>query len=258
MRRLLVISGAGLSVASGIRTFRTDTASGTPMWDEFSVDEVCSISAFRGEFYHKTHDFYNARRKELSTVEPNLAHLRISEWYQRYPGAVSNLTTNVDDLLERAGIPHEEVLHVHGFLPEVIIQRDRNSSKVLLDVGYSSVDPKSYYWAKPNVVFFGEVSPYYQEMYHMLDSLTAEDLVVLVGCSHTVIDFYWELFPAVNMGTKLIVVNPVVPNIEKLEYASIPYFQCDADEAFSNPNFIEMVESHLEERPCLNKNLMPQ
>lgn len=113
MRRLIIISGAGLSVESGVRAFRTDTASGKALWDDYDLEEVCNIHAFRGNFYHKTHMFYNKRREELKTVEPNLAHLRIGEWYKQYPGQVVNLTTNVDDLIERAGVPHSDILHIH-------------------------------------------------------------------------------------------------------------------------------------------------
>ncbi|MFP9052002.1 Sir2 family NAD-dependent protein deacetylase, partial [Enterococcus faecalis] len=121
MRRLIIISGAGLSVESGVRAFRTDTASGKALWDDYDLEEVCNIHAFRGNFYHKTHMFYNKRREELKTVEPNLAHLRIGEWYKKYPGQVVNLTTNVDDLIERAGVPHSDILHIHGYLKEVVV-----------------------------------------------------------------------------------------------------------------------------------------
>ena len=113
MRRLIIISGAGLSAESGIPTFRSGS---TAMWENFSIDEVCNIHTFAKNYY-KVHDFYNARRVALGGVEPNLAHLRIAEWYSRWSGRVINLTTNVDDLLERAGVKHEDILHVHGYLP---------------------------------------------------------------------------------------------------------------------------------------------
>ncbi|WLW41179.1 NAD-dependent protein deacylase sirtuin-5, mitochondrial [Salmonella phage KKP 3953] len=105
MRRLIVVSGAGLSVDSGVRAFRTDTASGKSLWDEYDLEEVCSLPNFEAGFrrfcgeddpnyfsarfpgidedgndlYLKTHEFYNMRRQELQTVEPNIAHLRIAE-----------------------------------------------------------------------------------------------------------------------------------------------------------------------------------
>lgn len=247
-RRLLVISGAGLSVESGVRAFRTDSASGKAMWDEYSIEEVCDIHAFRGNFYHKTHAFYNKRRVELGTVEPNLAHLRIGEWYKRFPGQVQNITTNVDDLLERAGVLEPSILHVHGYLPEIIVEDAFSKKREVINIGYEEIDPEDFDWVKPNVIFFGENAPLYVKMYSMLDSLTVQDLVILVGCSNQVIDFNWELFPAARMGTKVCVVNPDVNYLEQQLYeeAGITVWRAGAVEVFSNPHFLSYVEKHLE------------
>lgn len=288
MRRLIVVSGAGLSVESGIRAFRTDTNSGKAMWDEYDLEEVCNIHAFNAGFrvykksdfelngvdkdgidlYTKTNDFYNKRREELSTVEPNLAHLRIAEWYKRYAfGKVVNLTTNVDDLLERAGIPRDEVLHIHGFLRE-IVTLDTNRNHRITDIGYTAIDPDNFEWVKPNVVFFGECAPAYQKMYETFDNITSEDMIIIVGASNQVINFYWDLFPVLNRtGAKLIVVNyhdsnkASDPNyagmtrsdMYQLEERGIPYWSKGAVDAFSDPEFIERVEAHLENRPFIRK-----
>lgn len=248
-RRIIVISGAGISVESGVRAFRTDSESGVAMWDEYSVDQVCNIQAFNLGFYGKTHDFYNKRRQELETVEPNLAHMRVAEWYQRYPGQVVNMTTNVDDLLERAGIPHKDVLHLHGYLPEVIVQQEEGGNKIIKDVGYSAIDPDNYHWAKPNVIFFGEYAPAYIEQNAIMSSLTTQDLVIVVGCSGVVIDFvdelvHWEKYG----GYKTWVVNPK-PNALEVKYADegkITLWIAGAVETFGNPHFIRQVEKHLE------------
>lgn len=260
MRRLIVVSGAGLSAGSGIRTFRTDTDSGQAMWDEYDLEEVCNIHAFNGNFYAKTHAFYNKRRAELATVHPNVAHTRIAEWYQRYMGQVVNITTNVDDLLERAGV-HGDIIHVHGELTKLLVH-EKDAPKFehvepqqfygmyggIVDIGYSQIDVDDYHFVKPYVTFFGECSDKYQAMYNMLDTLTTQDLVVLVGSSNQVINFYWELFPAVHMGTKLVVVNPVIARSElyQLENAQIPHFVGKAEDVFCDPKFIGMVEAHLE------------
>lgn len=248
MRRLIVISGAGLSVESGVRAFRTDTNSGKAMWDEYDLEEVCNIHAFRGNFYHKTHAFYNKRRVELGTVEPNLAHLRIAEWYKRFPGQVLNLTTNVDDLLERAGVLEPSIIHVHGYLPEIVIETEAGSPKQVINVGYTEINPDDYGWCKPNVVFFGEMAPKYTEMYNILDTLTANDMIIVVGCSNTVINFNWELFPAVRRGTKMLVVNPATPYHEMEIYQDngVLVYRAGAVETFGNINFINMVEKFLE------------
>lgn len=247
MRRLIVISGAGLSVESGVRAFRTDTDSGKAMWDEYDLEEVCNIHAFRGNFYHKTHDFYNKRRVELGTVEPNPAHCKIAEWYKRFPGQVLNITTNVDDLLERAGVLEPSILHVHGYLPEVVVETEVGSAKEIINVGYNAINPDDYGWCKPNVVFFGEMAPKYADMYSILNGLTVQDMVVVVGCSNQVINFNWELFPAVARGTKMVVVNPEVNYLEQEGYESrgVLVYRAGAVEVFTDADFISLVEKHL-------------
>lgn len=267
MRRLIVISGAGLSADSGVRTFRTDTESGKALWDEYDLEEVCNIGAFNAGFrvyknsdfelngvdkdgidlYTKTNDFYNKRRVELANVQPNFAHLQIGKWFKEFSGRVLNITTNVDDLLERAGVEHQEVLHVHGYLPEVIYRLQTGYGHTLEDIGYTPVDVKMYEWVKPNVVFFGEAAPLYNDMYALFDTLNYQDMVIVVGCSNQVINFNWELFPMLNIGTKMVVVNPGVNYLEKEMYEErgVLVYRAGAAEVFSNKNFIEMVEDHL-------------
>ena len=262
-RRLIVISGAGLSADSGVRTFRTDTTSGKALWDEYDLSEVCDIFNFRAGYqqeqcvpgavggldaegynlYRKTHDFYNKRRVEMDSVSPNAAHYQIAEWFQEYGcDRVINITTNVDDLLEQAGVVHEDVLHVHGFLPEVIVD-----NRIIKDVGYAAIDVDDYKYVKPNVVFFGENAQLYTDMYHILDGLTFQDMVVVVGCSNQVINFNWELFPALNIGTKMVVVNPGLNYVEETLYEErgVLTYRKGAAEVFSDPAFIKMVEDHL-------------
>ena len=266
MRRLIIVSGAGISVDSGVQAFRTDTASGKPLWEEYDLEEVCNLQAFQNgfrcytgesgvwgtdedgkDFYTKTHEFYNMRRQEMQNVEPNIAHLRIAEWFQRYgAGAVKNFTTNVDDLLERAGIPREEILHVHGYLKEVIYRRGRE--QVIEDVGYTAIAPEDYEWVKPNVVFFGETAPWYMGQINLFDTLTSNDMVIVVGCSNQVINFNWEVFPAVSRGTKMMVVNPQVRYDEQLEYEKrgVTVWRAGAAEVFGNKHFIGQVEAFME------------
>lgn len=248
LAKLIVISGAGLSVASGVRAFRTDTDSGKAMWDEYDLEEVCNIQAFRGNFYHKTHTFYNKRREELGTVEPNVAHLRIAEWYERYPGKVKNVTTNVDDLLERAGIPEEDIVHVHGRLTYLRYMVNEGDAEQCVDIGYTQIEPDDYYWCKPDVVFFGEMAPKYQDMYNVFDDIMPNDVIILVGASNQVINFIWDLFPAINRGAQLIVVNPQIDMNERYQMESngIRYFRTTAEDAFCDPEFLALVEGALE------------
>lgn len=289
MRRLIVISGAGISAESGIRTFRTDTKSGKALWDEYSLDEVCYAPGFQAGFHHRnnenpphnavsfdagenlyylTHRFYDKRRKELPTVAPNLAHLRVAEWYNRFQGQVINLTTNVDDLLERAGIPRDNILHVHGYLNEMrTIKEPYGHEELKVLAPGEDFDVNDYHWAKPNVVFFAEAAPLYQDMYDLVDSITNQDLVLVVGCSMQVINFRQLLKPAYGAGAKIVEVNlydaeaaqkAAMSNtgwdsavysksdMRKLDESGILHWDNGAVDAFSDPKFIKMVEDHLE------------
>lgn len=143
MRRLIIISGAGLSAESGIPTFRSGS---TAMWENFSIDEVCNIHTLpRTTIRCMT---FTMHVVALGSVDPNLAHLRIAEWYSRWAGRVINLTTNVDDLLERAGVKHEDILHVHGYLPEITYE-DAEGNDVIKNIGYTEVDTGKYTWLSP-------------------------------------------------------------------------------------------------------------
>lgn len=269
-KRLVIISGAGLSVESGVRAFRTDTASGRSMWDEYDIGEVCDLRAFRAGFekytgsevkahwlyendkgvdlYTLTNEFYNKRREELGTVEPNLAHCRIAEWANRFPGQVINLTTNVDNLLERAGVK-SDILHIHGYLPEVITQDSPGDPRRIIDVGYSAVDVSEHFFVKPNIVFFYENAPAYTEMYHVLDNLTVQDMVVVVGCSNLVINFWSELIPkARRFGLQVHEVNPhgLYHEEQIIKEAGGKIWRKGAGDVFSDPEFCEIIEKHLE------------
>ena len=110
MAKLIVLTGAGLSVESGVRTFRDNNG----LWENHSIEQVCNGATWRANF-DLVHQFYNDRRAQLSTVEPNPAHRAIARWQSRYETIL--LTQNVDDLLERAGC--HDVVHLNGFLPEM-------------------------------------------------------------------------------------------------------------------------------------------
>lgn len=248
MGKLLTISGAGTGVDSGIKTFRTDTVSGKAMWDEHDIERVCNYQSFVNDpsCYQETHEFYNKRRQELVTVSPNTFHKAVSGLYSKYgKDKVLNITTNVDDLLERAGIPHEDILHVHGYLPEVVYKLEE--SKRILDVGYSPVNLDLFDWVKPNVVFFGEAAPLYGKMYDTIDLLGKGDVVVVVGCSNLVINFNWDLFPILSRGIKMIVVNPDIKHHEEAIYSErgVITYRKGSSEVWGDPDFITLIESYL-------------
>lgn len=192
MPRVIVFSGAGLSAESGIPTFRSSDG----LWAKHSIHKVCNALTWRANF-ELVHDFYNQRRIELSQVEPNLAHRMIAAWQQRYETIL--LTQNVDDLLEQAGCSN--VIHLHGFLSEMrciacghvwnIGHRAWGSDERCPNQQRKCNSCKG---VRPNVVFFNEHAPRYNDLYHVTASLRDDDIVVVSGTSEQVIPIGSYLF----------------------------------------------------------------
>ena len=104
-KKLVVLTGAGISAESGIKTFRDSDG----LWEGHNVNDVATPEGW-AENPELVLDFYNQRRRQLKEVQPNLAHQILAELEQNFE--VSIITQNVDDLHERAG--SAEVLHLHG------------------------------------------------------------------------------------------------------------------------------------------------
>ena len=257
MNRLILLSGAGLSAESGVPTFRDSGG----LWDNHSVDEVCNLDNFLPN-YVKVNDFYNKRRTDLANVEPNLAHEIIATLQSSYPeGVVVNITTNVDDLLERAGCI--SVQHLHGKLTEVVYNYKELDQDLPVDIGYTAVSDGTLsgvkYPVKPNVVFFGEMAPEYGEYYELCDSLTSEDLVVVVGSSDLVVPFglnalYGASFykHSEDRPVQIIRVNPDVieessvhPEDNIIAQSYTLQTGTTAVEWFSDEGNIDMIHEHL-------------
>lgn len=181
MPRLIVLTGAGLSAESGVRTFRDQNG----LWENHSIDDVCNGATWRAN-YELVQNFYNARRTQLKTVQPNAAHLMLADWQRRYDTVL--ITQNVDDLLDRAGC--RDVVRLHGFLPEM----QCFDCAHVWNIGYESwtVEGKcprcrSTKSVRPNIVFFGEPAPKYQILWEEFGLLNDEDVVVVIGTSGVVL-----------------------------------------------------------------------
>lgn len=183
MPKAIILTGAGLSAESGVATFR---ASGG-LWENHRIEEVCHIDTWQRNF-EKVHAFYNARRTQLNRVEPNAAHRAIAEWERLYSTVI--LTQNVDDLLERAGC--KNVIHLHGFLPELRC----TACGHVWNIGYTewptgskcpASDCESIRGVKPNIVFFGEMAPRYNDLWTAFDSVASSDVLIVIGTSGVVL-----------------------------------------------------------------------
>lgn len=176
-QRLVVLTGAGVSAESGISTFRDSGG----LWDKYPVMEVASADGFQRN-PALVHEFYNTRRRELLSVEPNAAHRALAELEQWYD--VDVITQNVDNLHERAG--SSRVLHLHGELmkvrsmthPERIYELTADNFETSLDTRDSYGDP-----VRPHIVFFQEAVPNIEPA---IDIVSKADIVIVIGTSMAV------------------------------------------------------------------------
>lgn len=170
-KRIVVLTGAGISAESGIKTFRD--ADG--LWEGHDVMEVASPEGWRKN-RPLVLDFYNKRRAQLKEVEPNLGHLALVDLEQKYD--VQIITQNVDNLHERAG--SSQVVHLHGELTKV---RSCLDDKLIYDwdgdVTETDKCPKGSQ-LRPHIVWFGEMVP----MLDIAVRLIAEaEIVIVIGSS---------------------------------------------------------------------------
>lgn len=179
-KKIVLLSGAGMSAESGINTFRD--ADG--LWEGHDVMSVASIDGwYQNQLL--VLDFYNQRRKQLKQVLPNAGHLAVAEAQQN--ADISIVTQNVDDLHERAGSEH--VIHLHGELikaqstlyPEYVCSW-------LDDIKLGDVCPQGAQ-LRPFIVWFGEDVPMLNQA---IAQVSIADIVIVVGTS-------MQVYPAANL-----------------------------------------------------------
>jgi len=151
MKKLVVLTGAGISAESGIRTFRDMGG----LWEEYDVMEVASPQAWKNN-PELVQRFYNERRKQLFTVEPNAGHIALAEAEKEFDVYV--ITQNVDNLHERAG--STKVLHLHGELTKA---RSTSHPELVYEIGDKELKMGDVCergsQLRPHIVWFGEMVP---------------------------------------------------------------------------------------------------
>ena len=172
MKKIVILSGAGMSAESGISTFRDSGG----LWEGYDVMEVASPEGWRKNPELVT-EFYNKRRMLLAEVEPNAGHraLKILEDQNE----VFIITQNVDDLHERAGSTN--ILHLHGELTKMRSTKKENS---IIDIGYQAMPYgalcENGHILRPHVVWFSEAVPM---MGKAIGILIDADVLIIVGTS---------------------------------------------------------------------------
>ncbi|MCX6185850.1 MAG: NAD-dependent deacylase [Bacteroidetes bacterium] len=207
-QKIVVLTGAGISAESGLKTFRDSDG----LWEGYNIEEVATPEA-----WHKNpslvQQFYNERRKAVIEAEPNKAHILLSELENSYD--VQIITQNIDNLHERAG--STKILHLHG---EIIKSRSTNNPYDIYPINGWELKMgemcKAGYQLRPHIVWFGESVP-------MIDTTTKmvseADVFVIVGTS-------LQVYPAAglisyaktNIPIYVVDPKPLSINNKKVQY----------------------------------------
>ncbi len=203
-KRMVVLTGAGISAESGIATFRDSGG----LWENYDVMQVASPEGWAQD-KELVNRFYNERRKQLETAEPNAGHVGLVKLEEQFE--VHVITQNVDNLHERAG--SSNILHLHGELTKV---RSCDNPSLVCDVGYRevSLDEKAEDGAmfRPNIVWFGEAVPAIEQAAALS---MAADVFVVVGTSLAV-------YPAAGLvqyakkGIPIYLIDPNRPTGQQM------------------------------------------
>ena len=203
-KKLVVLTGAGVSAESGITTFRDSNG----LWENFKVEDVASIEGWYAN-PKLVLDFYNARRAQLADVKPNAAHRAIAELENEYD--VTVVTQNVDNLHERAG--STRIIHLHGELTKVRPENTYNemdgfSEESVFDIGTDYINigdlAPNGSQLRPHIVWFGEAVP---KINIAIDAVEAADILLIVGTS-------LQVYPAAGLyayaknETPIYIIDP--------------------------------------------------
>lgn len=220
MKRVVVLSGAGISAESGLQTFRG--ADG--LWEGHRVEDVASPEGWAAN-PELVLEFYNQRRRAVRAAVPNAAHMALVDLERAYD--VRIITQNVDDLHERAGSSH--VLHLHG---EIMLARSTRDPRLIRHLGEADIQLGDRCelgsQLRPHIVWFGEMVPAMDEA---VDLVGGADILLVVGTSLQVYPAAGLVFEAPKRARR-IVVNPDIP-----EEVSGPAF-----EVFAKPATVGVPE----------------
>lgn len=168
---MVVLTGAGISAESGLKTFRDSNG----LWMNYKIEKVATPEAFQ-ENPKRVLDFYNMRRREVASAKPNLAHITLAKLEEDFE--VQIVTQNIDDLHERGG--STSVLHLHG---EIFKMRSSKNDEILEeirgDIQLGERAPDGGQW-RPHIVWFGEPVPNIEVAAQIM---RMADIFLLIGSS---------------------------------------------------------------------------
>lgn len=180
-KKIVILTGAGISAESGISTFRDSDG----LWENHKIEDVATFAGWKKN-RKLVLDFYNERRRLLPTVKPNDGHLELVRLEEKYD--VTIITQNVDDLHERAGSTN--IIHLHGELTKAQSTVD---SSIIIDIGYNDIldgdkcEKESQ--LRPFIVWFGESVP---NLTKAIEETKKADIFIVIGTS-------LQVYPAASL-----------------------------------------------------------
>ena len=201
-KHIVVLSGAGISAESGLKTFRDSDG----LWMGYNIEDVATPGGFKKD-PKLVLDFYNQRRKEVAAALPNLAHTGLAELEKEYD--VTIVTQNIDDLHERGG--STRVIHLHG---EIFKMRSETDEHLIYEIrGDINVGDKSKDGTqlRPHIVWFEEAVPMISEAAAIMSTA---DIFVLVGTS-------LQVYPAAGLinyvpgGIPKYIIDKKIPTLNR-------------------------------------------
>ena len=172
MKKVVVLTGAGISAESGLKTFRDSDG----LWENHRVEDVATPQAWHADF-RMVLKFYNERREQVRAAKPNAAHLALAALEKKYE--VNIITQNIDDLHERAG--SSRVLHLHG---EILKSRSTLDPRLVYPVTGNHINEgdrcEKGSQLRPHIVWFGEMVP---ELENAAFIASRADIFLVIGTS---------------------------------------------------------------------------
>ncbi len=204
-QRVVVLTGAGISAESGIRTFRDNDG----LWENHRIEEVATPEGWAAN-PALVWEFYQARRRQLHEVEPNPAHVALA-YLQQHVNEFLLITQNVDDLHERGG--SQDVLHMHGQLEMLRCEASGRSERRMAEQDFSDdflscsccSDPQRL---RPDIVWFGEIP---MQLERIFTAVQACDVFIVVGSSGHVTPAADLVDIAKKVGAHTVLVNAEPP-----------------------------------------------
>lgn len=209
-KKLVVLTGAGISAESGLKTFRDSDG----LWEGYNIEDVATPRAWRKN-PKLVLEFYNYRRREVAKAQPNDAHTGLAELERAFD--VHIITQNIDDLHERAGSSH--VLHLHGEIFKMCSEYDRGCVKEIYDdINIGDLTEYGHQY-RPDIVWFEEPVPMIEKAIAIAQEA---EIFVVVGTSLQVYPAAGLVGYASGWSKKFIIDKKIpyitsIPNLIKIE-----------------------------------------